>query len=89
VFAGDRLYLAEAMPTLIVWGERDRIIPAGHGRRAHAAMPGSPLVLLAGVGHFPPMEAPGELAEAISAFMAETEPAAADPERFRRWLRGR
>src|SRR5438067_2174179 len=26
VFAGDRLYLAEAMPTLIVWGARDRII---------------------------------------------------------------
>lgn len=89
VFAGDRLYLAEAMPTLIVWGERDRIIPAGHGHRAHAAMPGSTLVLLDDVGHFAPMEAPDALADAISRFMRETKPAVADPERFRRLLRDR
>jgi pimeloyl-ACP methyl ester carboxylesterase len=87
VFAGDRLYLAAAMPTLIVWGERDRIIPAGHGHRAHAAMPGSELVVMPDVGHFPPMEAPEALGDAVSDFMARTEPAIADPERFRRLLR--
>ena len=31
VNAGDRLYLAAALPTLIVWGERDSIIPLSHG----------------------------------------------------------
>jgi pimeloyl-ACP methyl ester carboxylesterase len=89
VFAGDRLYLAAAMPTLIVWGERDPIIPVGHGRRAHAAMPGSRLEVLPGVGHFPPLEAPAELTAALRSFLDTTEPAVADPDRFRALLRDR
>lgn len=87
VFAGDRLYLAEVMPTLILWGERDRIIPVGHGRRAHAAMPASRLVVLEGVGHFPPLECPQDVLDAIVGFIAETEPARSDREQFRRLLR--
>lgn len=87
VFAGDRLYLAEAMPTLILWGDRDPIIPVGHGRRAHAAMPGSRLVVLEDVGHFPPLERPDEVVAAIGAFLAETAPAPSDPARFGRLLR--
>ena len=89
VFAGDRLYLAAAMPTLIVWGERDPIIPVGHGRRAHAAMPGSRLEVLPGVGHFPPLEAPAELTAVLRSFLDTTEPAVADPDRFRALLRDR
>src|SRR5205807_9565764 len=34
VSATDRLYLAAEMPSLIVWGERDPIIPFRHGLRA-------------------------------------------------------
>jgi pimeloyl-ACP methyl ester carboxylesterase len=77
------------MPTLIVWGAEDPIIPAGHGRRAHAAMPGSRLTLLPGVGHFPPLEAPAELTAALRDFLDTTEPALADPDRFRTLLRER
>ena len=36
----DRAYLAEGVPTLIIWGRRDAIIPLGHGRLAHLAFPG-------------------------------------------------
>ena len=36
----DRAYLAEGIPTLIIWGRRDAIIPLGHGRLIHAVMPG-------------------------------------------------
>ena len=43
VNAGDRLALAALLPTLIVWGERDSIIPVEHGVAAHEAMPGSRL----------------------------------------------
>src|SRR4051812_4880760 len=53
VSARDRLYLTEGMPTLIVWGERDPVIPAAHGYAAHAAMPGSRLEMFEGAGHFP------------------------------------
>jgi pimeloyl-ACP methyl ester carboxylesterase len=87
VFAGDRLYLAAGMPTLIVWGDRDPIIPVGHGRRAHAAMPGSELVVLEGVGHMPLVEAPDALAEAITRFVADRPPSDGDPERWRGLLR--
>ena len=87
VFAGDRLYLAEAMPTLIIWGERDPIIPVGHGRRAHAAMPGSRFVLLEQAGHFPPLEDPRGVTDAVREFIQAEPPAQPDPDRFRELLR--
>ena len=40
--AADRLYLAEAVPVLIVWGADDSIIPVRHGEDAHEAIPGQP-----------------------------------------------
>jgi pimeloyl-ACP methyl ester carboxylesterase len=36
----DRAYLAEGLPTLLVWGRHDAVIPLSHGRLAHASMPG-------------------------------------------------
>jgi pimeloyl-ACP methyl ester carboxylesterase len=75
VSAIDRLYLAAHMPTLIVWGERDGIIPVTHAHEAHAAMPGSRLEILPKVGHFPQRECPPEFAEIVLDFLATTEPA--------------
>src|SRR5919198_5336476 len=43
VNANDRLYLAEGVPFLIIWGRRDRIIPVAHGVAAHARVPSSRL----------------------------------------------
>src|SRR4051812_25468926 len=43
VSARDRLYLAQEVPTLIVWGDRDRVIPVGHAHVAHDLIPGSRL----------------------------------------------
>ena len=37
VSALDRLYLADQMPTLIVWGDADPVIPIEHGRSAHGS----------------------------------------------------
>ena len=39
VSALDRLYLAEQTPTLIVWGEKDHIIPVAHAYEAQKALP--------------------------------------------------
>jgi pimeloyl-ACP methyl ester carboxylesterase len=86
VTAADRLYLTAGIPTLLIWGERDPIIPADHGRDAHAAMPGSRLALLPEAGHFPHLDDPVGFAEVLEDFISDTEPARADPERLRRLL---
>src|SRR6476646_11545823 len=66
VSAADRLYLAEAVPTLIVWGDHDAIIPVDHAYAAHEAMPGSRLEIFPGIGHFPQTEAPERLVEVLT-----------------------
>jgi pimeloyl-ACP methyl ester carboxylesterase len=86
VSARDRLYLAAEVPTLIIWGSRDRVIPAAHGRRAHAEMPGSYFLEIPEAGHFPQLDRPRELVEAIVKFVDSTEPAQAGPERLRERL---
>jgi pimeloyl-ACP methyl ester carboxylesterase len=75
VSALDRLYLTESLPSLLVWGSNDPIIPVDHGRAAHELMPGSRLELLEGVGHFPQLEEPFRFARLLAEFVAETEPA--------------
>jgi pimeloyl-ACP methyl ester carboxylesterase len=87
VSAADRLYLAGSLPTLIVWGERDPIIPAAHGRAAHAAMPGSRLEIFESSGHFPHMDEAVRFVEVLCDFLATTEPAALDPDALRERLR--
>jgi pimeloyl-ACP methyl ester carboxylesterase len=86
VSATDRLYLTEDIPTLIVWGGRDAIIPAAHGHAAAAAMPGSRLELFPEAGHFPQLDEPERFAELLASFVADVAPAASDPARLRRLL---
>jgi pimeloyl-ACP methyl ester carboxylesterase len=61
VDAGDRLYLAAGMPTLLLWGERDPIIPVEHGQRAQERMPASRLLTFPDAGHFPHIDDPPRL----------------------------
>ncbi|HEY7456647.1 MAG TPA: alpha/beta fold hydrolase [Solirubrobacterales bacterium] len=82
VDATDRLYLAELLPVLIVWGERDSIIPVRHGEDAHRAIPGSRLEVFEDVGHLPQLEAPGRFIAALEGFLRETEPAQFDREEW-------
>jgi pimeloyl-ACP methyl ester carboxylesterase len=76
VSATDRLYLLESIPMVIVWGERDHTIPVAHGRRAHAAIPGSRFRTLANAAHFPHLDDPDGLSEVLRSFIRETSPAA-------------
>jgi pimeloyl-ACP methyl ester carboxylesterase len=87
VSAGDRLYLAEAVPVLIVWGRRDSIIPVRHGEDAHGAIPGSWLEVFEDVGHMPQLEAAGRFTAALERFLRETEPAQFDAEEWRARIR--
>jgi len=74
VSAMDRLYLAEQIPTLIVWGEQDRIIPVAHAYEALKAAPHSRLEVLPGIGHFPQSEAPEAFVAILSDFLTTTAP---------------
>lgn len=72
VSAQDRLYLASAMPTLIVWGDRDPIIPVDHAYAAQELMPGSRLEIFEGAGHFPHSEEPDRFIHVLRDFLADT-----------------
>jgi len=76
VNASNRLYLAQHMPILMIWGEHDSIIPASHGHAAHEALPGSELVVLSRSGHFPQLDEPECFLDAVLDFIEGTEPAA-------------
>jgi pimeloyl-ACP methyl ester carboxylesterase len=86
VSARDRLYLASEMPSLIIWGERDPVIPIEHGRDAHAAMPGSRLEIVAGAGHFPHLDNPRRVARALRELVEESEPADIEMQELRERL---
>jgi pimeloyl-ACP methyl ester carboxylesterase len=87
VQASDRLYLAEEVPVLIIWGERDPIIPVAHGRSAHEAIPGSHLEVFEGVGHLPQLESPARFVSVVERFIVDNEPARFDAEHWRERLR--
>ena len=86
----DRAYLAEGVPTLIVWGRHDAIIPLGHGRLAHAAIPGSVLEIFDEAGHFPHHTDPARFVRLVHEFVERTTPAEFDRDDWRiRLRRGR
>ena len=74
VSARDRLYLLGELPTLIVWGERDNTIPMAHGLAAHEVVPNSRFVTLPKAAHFPNLEDPEGLADALLDWLDTTEP---------------
>jgi pimeloyl-ACP methyl ester carboxylesterase len=86
VSAMDRIYLAARLPTLVIWGEHDTIIPVRHAHDAHEAIPGSRLEIIDGAGHFPHVDEPVLLAEILSDFIAGTEPVHLTAEQRRRLM---
>jgi pimeloyl-ACP methyl ester carboxylesterase len=74
VAALDKLYLAETLPLLIVWGENDPIIPVAHAHDAHAQLPSSHLEIFEDTGHVPQLERPGRFIATLERFLAETDP---------------
>ena len=86
VSAHDRLYLAAAVPTLIVWGDHDRIIPVAHAYRAAEAIPGARLEILEGAGHFLPWQDADRFLAILEDFLSSTSPAHVPEERWRKLL---
>jgi pimeloyl-ACP methyl ester carboxylesterase len=86
VSARDRLYLAGEVPTMIVWGDRDAVIPVDHAHIGHSLMPGSRLEIFEGVGHFLPVQEPERFVRVLNDFIATTTPARVSETRWRELL---
>lgn len=63
------------MPSLVLWGDHDRVVPVSVGRRLAAALPQARLVVLERCGHLVPEELPGASLSAVEAFLDETSDA--------------
>ncbi len=88
VTSRDRLYLADAVPMLLVWGDRDPVLPVSHARAAARELPGCRLEVVPRAGHLPHRADPERFAAALDRFITETEPASHDPVRWRQLLDG-
>jgi len=83
----DRIYLADTVPMTVIWGDEDAIIPVGHAEKLVAASPHASCSIYEGAGHFPHHSDPERFVAEITAFVADTEPAANDEAWFEHRLR--
>jgi pimeloyl-ACP methyl ester carboxylesterase len=58
------------MPTLVLWGERDRVLPAYQARAAFDRLPKGSLELLPDCGHLPQVECPEPFTTALNRFLS-------------------
>jgi pimeloyl-ACP methyl ester carboxylesterase len=87
VDATDRMYLATSIPFMMVWGERDPIVPVAHGRAVHELVPGSRLEVFPDAGHFPHLDDPIRFVRVLIEFVETTPPARVDAGRWGELLR--
>jgi pimeloyl-ACP methyl ester carboxylesterase len=69
VAALDRVRTIERVPSLIIWGERDRILPSRHGEHVHNQVPNTSLTVFKQAGHFPHRDDPARFVRVIDAFL--------------------
>jgi pimeloyl-ACP methyl ester carboxylesterase len=86
VSALDRLYLANAVPMLVVWGSRDPIVPALHAETVREMVPTARVEVFKGAGHWPHLDDPDRFSRVLLDFIAGTEPAQHDLDTWRRLL---
>jgi pimeloyl-ACP methyl ester carboxylesterase len=67
-------------PVLIIWGQRDRLLPRGQGQRWVDAIAGAELEELVGTGHHPQFDKPEEVARLALEFFARVHEATIQPE---------
>ncbi|MCA1782760.1 MAG: alpha/beta fold hydrolase [Dermatophilaceae bacterium] len=70
ISAHDHLESVLPVPTMIVWGSKDRMIPAWHALSAQRSLPHCRVELFEGAGHFPHLEDPERFTRALREFIA-------------------
>lgn len=83
----DRAYLAQYLPAMVVWGQRDTVIPVSHAQVALSILPGAQLEIFPTAGHFPQADEPELFAEVLMEFIEATSPVRYDGRRWTRALR--
>ncbi len=68
--AHDHVEGAAPIPTLIVWGSKDRMIPAAHALSVQDELPDCRVELFEGAGHFPHLEDPDRFTRLLREFIA-------------------
>jgi pimeloyl-ACP methyl ester carboxylesterase len=87
VDASNRLYLAKHIPFMLIWGERDTIIPVAHAHATKAQLPASRLEVFPSSGHFPHVDEPERFLDVLSDFIDSTEPADLNATQWRELLK--
>jgi pimeloyl-ACP methyl ester carboxylesterase len=59
-----------SVPTSLIWGQRDRLVPVSVGRRLQAAISGATLEIVPEARHFTPEESPQRITEVIAGLLA-------------------
>jgi pimeloyl-ACP methyl ester carboxylesterase len=70
VSAHDYLPDATPIPTLVVWGTKDRMIPAWHAASATTSIENCRVELFQGAGHFPHLDDPDRFASLVREFVS-------------------
>lgn len=65
---------ALTVPTLVVWGQHDSLMPPEQGRQLARSIPNARLVVIPGAGHNPMWDRPAEFNRAALAFFADPPP---------------
>ena len=74
----DRAYLALNMPTCVMWGEKDTVLPVGQVEVARRSIPGVRIEVVPGAGHFPHEEFPDRFVSVLTDFVRSTSPSVYD-----------
>jgi pimeloyl-ACP methyl ester carboxylesterase len=72
VTAREHLPMATSVPTLLVWGAKDRIIPSWHAVTAQAGFPGCRVEIFERAGHFPHLAEPERFEALLADFVADS-----------------
>jgi pimeloyl-ACP methyl ester carboxylesterase len=57
------------VPTLVIWGRDDNLVPLSEGEDYHAKIVGSKFVVVPECGHAPPIEKPGVFLKSVFEFL--------------------
>lgn len=89
VTMNDRAYLTEFIPTMVIWGRDDTVIPVNHAYTAEETFPHATIKVFNNAAHFPHADQPELFTETLRHFLAEYPPARFDARRWNRSLRQR